>query len=57
MVSASDLHAEMVSSTFPEEDGRHPRFKQQEEAAPKPQLLTPVSTEREKGVTGMGPDS
>lgn len=48
VVSAFDLCAEMVSVTFPEENLRDQRLKQQEEAAWRQQLLTSVTTKRKE---------
>lgn len=47
VVSAFDLCAEMVSITFPKENLKYQRLKQQEEAAKQRRLLTLVTTKKE----------
>lgn len=46
VVSAFDLCTEMVSITFPKENLKHQRLKQQEAAAKQRQLLTSVTTKK-----------
>lgn len=48
VVSAFDLCAEMVSITFPKENLKYQRLKQQEEAAKQRRLLTLVTTKKKE---------